>query len=143
MALFADYVMSDRKPNLIINQVNPPDNFNTRSTSLWNIITPKLKLCGELIMSISCLRKKLKDALLENQHRHTQIDWVQNDFSCSELSFREQQLKSLFFVELGISCQLAIGSCTSWLYFTASHVLAAMWNVCVRSVVGIYMILIY
>ncbi len=89
MALFADYEVSERKPTLIINQVDHPDNFNTRSTKLWNTITPKLKLCGEFIMSVGCLRGKLKDALLENQHRHTPIDWTVKDFDCSELSFKE------------------------------------------------------
>ena len=86
MSLYDEYTCSKRKPMLIINQPDPPDNHNTRSTKMWNTITPKLKV-HDYSTSISCLKSKLKSSLLVNQHRHAVLDWKNNDFYITNLTF--------------------------------------------------------
>ena len=86
MSLYDEYTCSKRKPMLIINQLDPPDNHNTRSTKIWNTITPKLKV-QDYSTSISCLKSKLKSSLLVNQHRHAGLDWKNNDFDITYLTF--------------------------------------------------------
>ena len=53
ISMFEGYTCSVRKPTLIINKIDPPDNNNTRSTQIWNAITPKLKIT-DVTMSVAC-----------------------------------------------------------------------------------------
>ena len=86
MSLLEEYTFSTRKPTLIINQLDPPNNNNTRSTKIWNVITPKLKLI-DYTMSVTCLKSKLKNSLLTNQHSDNELIWTNNDFKCENLTF--------------------------------------------------------
>ena len=86
ISLFEEYTCSTRKPTLIISQVDPPNNNKTRSTKIWNTITPKLKI-SDYILSVACLRSKLKLSLLTNQHIHSELVWTNKDFDCSNLVF--------------------------------------------------------
>ena len=88
ISLFDEYECSARKPTLIICQVDPPDNYNLRSTKIWNVITPKLKFT-DMTMSVSCLRSRLKVSLLNNQHNHTNLVWTNNDFDSRLLLFEK------------------------------------------------------
>ena len=84
MSMYEEYSRSSRKPMLIINKLDPPDNHNTRSTKIWNIITPNLKIF-DYSVSISCLKSKLKSSLLANQHCHAVYDWTNKDFDICNL----------------------------------------------------------
>lgn len=88
ISLFDEYECSARKPTLIICQADPPDNYNLRSTKIWNVITPKLKFT-DMTMSVSCLRSRLKVSLLNNQHNHTNLVWTNNDFDSRLLLFEK------------------------------------------------------
>ena len=84
ISLHEEYDCSARKPTLIINRVDPPENFNTRSTKIWNSITPKIKF-RDYTMSAACLKSKLKCSLLSNQHNHAELNWTNKDFEHSNL----------------------------------------------------------
>ncbi len=86
MVLFSGYKTSDRKPTLMIQPIGNVENHNTRSTKLWNTITPKLKV-SDLTMSIDCLRRKLKESLLVIQHKNSSLDWTSEDFNSTNLIF--------------------------------------------------------
>ena len=43
IAIHEQFTISDRKPTLLINDF-PAENFVSRSTKIWNTVTPKLKL---------------------------------------------------------------------------------------------------
>ena len=86
ISLLDGYTCSSRKPTLIVNKADPPDNNNTTSTQIWNLITPKLKI-SDMTMSVASVRSKLKQSLLKNQHHHTSLDWTNNDFDCKLLKF--------------------------------------------------------
>ena len=73
---------------LLICQADPPDNHNTRSTKIFNILTPKFRLT-DYTTSVMCLRGKLKRALLTNQHNHALLDWTVKDFDCTNVIFQK------------------------------------------------------
>ena len=95
--------------NTDINKLDPPDNHNTRSTKIWNIITPNLKIF-DYSVSISCLKSKLKSSLLANQHCHAVYDWTNKDFDICNLknfvgSCRDSTWPPKFYDQIDLLCQ--------------------------------------
>ena len=88
MVMFSGYNTSNRKPTLMIQPIGNVDNHNTRSTKLWNTITPKLKV-SDFTMSIECLRQKLKESLLVIQHKNSDLNWTSEDFNTTNLTFEK------------------------------------------------------
>ena len=84
ISLHEGYTCSSRKPCLLICQADPPDNHNTRSTKIFNVLTPKFRMT-DFTTSVMCLRGKLKHALLTNQHNHALLDWTVKDFDCTNV----------------------------------------------------------
>lgn len=90
ISLYEEYVCSARKPTLVINQPDPPDNFNTRSTKIWNSITPKLKF-QDYALSAASIKSMLKCSLQANQHNHTELNWTNKDFELDNLNFSKSK----------------------------------------------------
>ena len=88
ISLHEGYTCSSRKPCLLICQADPPDNHNTRSTRIFNVLTPKFRMT-DFTTSVMCLRGKLKRALLTNQHNHALLDWTVKDFDCTNVIFQK------------------------------------------------------
>ena len=88
MVMFSGYNTSKRKPTLMIQPIGNVENHNTRSTKLWNTITPKLKV-SDFTMSIECLRQKLKESLLVIQHKNSDLNWTSEDFNTTNLTFEK------------------------------------------------------
>ena len=83
ITLFENYSISNRKPTLLI-QDNPANNFLSRSTKIWNILTPKFKLI-DFSFNISTVKTRLKNALLKLQDSNDPIAWTTNDFDINKL----------------------------------------------------------
>lgn len=86
ISLHENFTCSSRKPTLILSQADPPDNFNSRTTRIWNVIMPKLVI-RDYCLSVACLKSRMKQSLLFNQHNHADLDWTNKDFECSNLNF--------------------------------------------------------
>ena len=71
-------IRSIRKDTTLITPF-PSDNFISRSTKIWNTLTPKLKLL-DFSFKISLAKSKLKRALLKNQFGGDMITWTDNNF---------------------------------------------------------------
>ena len=78
------FVKETLPSNFLICQADPPDNHNTRSTKIFNVLTPKFRMT-DFTTSVMCLRGKLKHALLTNQHNHALLDWTVKDFDCTNV----------------------------------------------------------
>ena len=83
IALFDNFSISDRKPTLLIHDT-PANNFVSRATKIWNIITPKFKLL-DFSCNISLVKTRLKNALLKLQSSNDPITWTTNDFDINKL----------------------------------------------------------
>ena len=83
ISLFSKYNLSDRKPTLPINSF-PSSDFISRSTLIWNDIAPIFKLV-DFSVKIGSLKKRLKNALLQMQHRENPNDWTAEDFNIKKI----------------------------------------------------------
>ena len=83
-SLYDRYNISERKPTLLIAGF-PSPNFTDRSTSLWNVIAPKLKF-DDYSPKVSGIKNRIKKALLMNQHKGTPQDWTTGDYDVTKLS---------------------------------------------------------
>ena len=66
LVIYEQFKLSDRKTNLLINMF-PAKHFVSRSTSIWNTITPKLKLADHCSTKIAYVKNNLKNILLSLQ----------------------------------------------------------------------------
>ena len=85
MSLYDNFNVSKRKPALLIAGF-PTQKFIDRATSIWNILTPKLKL-EDLSLKVSSMKDILKKALFTNQHRELPLEWTSDNFDCSKICF--------------------------------------------------------
>ena len=85
MSLYDNFNISERKPALLIAGL-PTQKFIDRATSIWNTVTPKLKL-DDLSLKVSSIKDILKKALLTNQHRELPLVWISDNFDCSKICF--------------------------------------------------------
>ena len=79
ITIFEHFTTSDRKPTLIINEL-PAENFVSRSTKIWNAITPKLKLT-DYSAKIGSIRNSLKALLFRQQNSDDPITWISDKFN--------------------------------------------------------------
>ena len=84
ITLYEQYTLSERKPTLIINS-NPVENFIPRSTRIWNIVSPKLKL-NDFSFKISSTKNSLKAALLRLQGSDDPVAWTSNNFNPEKIN---------------------------------------------------------
>ena len=84
ISLYGQYNMSNRKETTIISNT-PADNFVSRSSNLWNKISPKLKVY-DYCFSINSLKSNIKKALLHLQHAENPLTWTSDseDFNCEK-----------------------------------------------------------
>ena len=79
ITIFEHFTTSDRKPTLIINEL-PAENFISRSTKIWNAITPKLKLT-DYSAKIGSIKNSLKALLFKQQNSDDPITWISDKFN--------------------------------------------------------------
>ncbi len=84
LSLYEQFQISSRKETTLITSF-PSADFISRSTSIWNIIVPKLKLL-DYSYSISSVKNSLKRALFNIQHAGNEISWTENDFDATKIS---------------------------------------------------------
>ena len=87
ITLFENYSISDRKPTLLIQDI-PANNFVSRSTKIWNLVTPKYKL-ADFSCNISMVKTRLKKGLLRLQSSNDPITWTTNDFDINKLEISD------------------------------------------------------
>ena len=83
LSLHEMYTISTRKDTTLIVP-HPSDDFISRSTKIWNTLSPKLKLL-DFSFKISLAKSKLKKALLKNQSGGDMITWTENNFDADKL----------------------------------------------------------
>ena len=84
ITLYEQYTLSDRKPTLIIN-AHPSENFVSRSTKIWNTISPKMKI-NEFSYKISTMKATLKRSLLRLQSSDDPLAWISDNFNIDNIS---------------------------------------------------------
>jgi hypothetical protein len=84
IAIYEQFTISHRKQTMLIS-TTPADNFIARSTKIWNIITPKLKL-PDYSSKISFVKNTLKNSLLVLQISNDPTTWISNDFDLAKIS---------------------------------------------------------
>ena len=83
IAIHEQFTISDRKPTLLINDFLA-ENFVSRSTKIWNTVTPKLKLT-DYSCKISGVKKSLKTSLLMLQNNDNPVTWTSEDFNLEKI----------------------------------------------------------
>ena len=84
ISLYEYFKISPRKETTLITSF-PSHDFISRGTTIWNTISPKLKLL-DYSHSISLAKSSLKKTLLELQHSGTEKTWTSNDFDIARIS---------------------------------------------------------
>ena len=79
------YSISSRKPTMLISPL-PSSDFIYRSTAIWNIVSPKLKLL-DYSVKIAPIKQLVKKALLSLQHQCHSDFWVATDHDVRKISF--------------------------------------------------------
>ena len=79
ISLFKEYSLSTRKPTTITPSY-PSKTFTSRSTYLWNILAPKMKVL-DYSAKISVVKANLKKCIFTNQHNQTKLMWTTEDFN--------------------------------------------------------------
>ena len=82
LSLHEHFSISNRKEMLLITS-KPSAHFISRSTRLWNILTPKLKLL-DYSVKISQAKSCLKRGLLNLQHANDDIEWIDDCFDITK-----------------------------------------------------------
>ena len=82
LSLYEQYNISSRKEMLLITS-QPSANFISRSSRLWNTITPKLKLL-DYSVKINQAKSILKRGLLNLQHANDDIEWIDDSFNIAK-----------------------------------------------------------
>jgi hypothetical protein len=77
--------ISIRKPTLLIVNDAPAQNFVSRSTKLWNSITPKLKIV-DYSCKIGAVKSNLKKLLLAMQSASDPVTWTSEEFYLEKIS---------------------------------------------------------
>ena len=84
ITLFSEYSVSARKPTTLTPSY-PSNTFTSRSTRLWNILAPKLKVI-DYSVKISLIRTNLKKCIFSNQHNETELTWTSEDYSIHKIT---------------------------------------------------------
>ena len=83
MSLFNKFKISERKPTLLIAGL-PSQKFTDRTTSIWNCITPKLKLL-DLSPKVSSMKSIIKKAIFQNQQAELPLEWTSENFDPAKI----------------------------------------------------------
>ena len=86
LSLYDNFNKSVRKETTLIASL-PTNDFISRSTTIWNIIAPKLKVL-DYSHKISLAKSRLKRALLNIQHSDDMISWTDNNFDMNKIAIR-------------------------------------------------------
>ena len=86
LSLYDNFNKSVRKETTLIASL-PTNDFISRSTTIWNIIAPKLKVL-DYSHKISLAKSRLKRALLNIQHSDDMISWTDNNFDMNKIAVR-------------------------------------------------------
>ena len=81
--MFTEYSLSVRKQATIISTF-PSKTFTSRSTRLWNIIAPKLKLL-DYSAKTGITKSTLKKCLFELQHNQNKLTWTVEDYNVAKI----------------------------------------------------------
>ena len=84
MSLFSDFTLSKRRPTNIITAF-PSRTFTSRSSSIWNILAPKLKLY-DYSENISIVKTKLKNSIFVTQHSENELTWTPGDYNIQSIT---------------------------------------------------------
>ena len=84
LSLFEMYDISNRKETTLRASF-PSKNFVSRSTSMWNILAPKLRL-SDYTYKISHVKSCLKKSLLVTQHLNDELAWLPDDTDIAKLT---------------------------------------------------------
>ena len=84
LSLYDCYTKSTRKDTALLMPTHS-DDFISRSTKIWNTISPKLKML-DFSFKISLAKSKLKKALLKIQCGGDMISWSDSNFDLGKLS---------------------------------------------------------
>ena len=85
ISLYSLYNKSVRKETNLIVSSSSTNDFIARSTTLWNIIAPKLKFF-DYSYKISHAKTNVKKVLYLNQSAGDPISWTENDFNAMKIS---------------------------------------------------------
>ena len=83
MVIFDQLKISDRKPDLIISDI-PAEHFISKSTKIWNTLTPKLKV-ADYSLKINTMKINLKRQLLLLQNSDDPLIWTSNNFNMEKM----------------------------------------------------------
>ena len=83
LSLYDNFNKSVRKETTLIASL-PTNDFISRSTKIWNIIAPKLKVL-DYSQKISLAKSRLKRALLNIQQAGDMISWTDNNFDMNQI----------------------------------------------------------
>ena len=85
ISLYNLYNKSFRKELTLIVSSSPTSDFVSRSTTLWNIISPKLKL-HDYSYKISLAKSNIKKSLILVQNVGDKYSWCEDNFSAKKIS---------------------------------------------------------
>ena len=83
ISLYGQFVISDRKETMLISK-RPANNFVSRSTKIWNIISPKMSVT-DFCCKINATKNHLKKALLDLQHAENPVTWTSEDWNMTKI----------------------------------------------------------
>ena len=87
LVIYEQFKVSNRKSNLLINNF-PAKHFVSRSTGIWNSITPKLKLVDNCTAKIASTKNSLKNLLLSLQNDGDPVSWNSDNFNLDKMPSR-------------------------------------------------------
>ena len=87
LVIHEQFKVSNRKSNLLINNF-PAKNFVSRSTGIWNTITPKLKLVDNCTAKVASTKNILKNLLLRLQNDGDPVSWNSDNFNLDKMPSR-------------------------------------------------------
>ena len=84
VVMYEQFKISSRKSNLLINTF-PAKHFVSRSTSIWNTITLKLKLPDNVSAKLATTKNSLKNSLLTLQGSGDPVSWNSDNFNLDKI----------------------------------------------------------
>ena len=84
ISLYNQFAISTRKETALISPTTSSD-FVSRSSTMSNIIAPRLKLF-DYSHKISVIKNTVKKALMSLQHAENRTDWTSTDYNIKNIS---------------------------------------------------------
>ena len=83
ISMYSKFTISDRKETTLITPF-PTNEFVYRSTHIWNIVAPRLKVM-DYSPKISLIKSSMKKALIKIQHAKNPIFWTSEDYNINKI----------------------------------------------------------